>query len=336
MNDSKFDVLAALVLSGEATDQQKLEFEEMLRASRKNQMAFEKLKQVWDIDFADSKELYHQRKQYLWARYQAERNLQKNNGLRKGRFMKVAATILLLLSASFVFYWFYLQDSGYFREQANTNERIIIKSTNSGEKLRTRLPDGTGVYLNAGSQLTYSEHFSDSDRVVQLTGEGYFDVAEDKERPFTVRVQTMDITALGTSFSVNAYSKNVQDQVALVSGKLLIKSIKNEQIRIKGGQTITLSRDSFQLTKSDLDYLTQIAWKDGLLYFDNNSFNEIIDILELNYGVEFTVDKNLNLASGNYTGSFKNESLENLLNVISFSMNFNYEIYGKKVLIKNS
>lgn len=145
----------------------------------------------------------------------------------------------------------------------------------------------------------------------------------------------MDVTALGTEFCVNVSQDNAKDLVALVSGKLLITNIKNEQIKIDSGYTVRLSREDHSFSKSNIDYLTEVAWKDGALHFDNDSFIEIVKALELNYGVEFMMDPRLNKINDTYTGTFKNESLDNVLKVLSFSMNFNYEINGKKVLIKS-
>lgn len=324
MGDSKFDVLAALVLSGEATGTQKIEFEEMLKASKDRQIAFEKLKRVWQIDLEPDNEEYHEKRQYLWARYQALRHSYKQKQ-RVNLLRGIAASVMLLVLAGFALYILLEQDSG-----STVAVKNIVKETNAGEKLRTQLPDGTSVYLNAGSRLIYPETFSDSSRIIRFKGEGYFDVAEDKNRPFTVRTETMDITALGTAFSVNAYSKNSFDQVALVSGKLLIQNSKNQTVRIDSGQTATLSKVDSRFFTSTIDYLNQVAWKDGLLHFDDNSFEEIREVLALNYGVKFMQDRQIR---GTYSGSFKDESLDNILKVLSFSMNFTYKINGKKVTI---
>ncbi len=334
MNVKRFDVLAALVLSGEATEEQRREFEGMMRSSSEHQVAFEKLKRVWHTDLKLDDRSYEQQREGLWRRYQMQQRWRGRVSISLPAVYKVAAVILLLFAAGIIFY----VNNTASRSISDLGTQVVrsevVKETRAGEKLKTRLPDGTGVYLNAGSRLVFPEHFPDSARVVYLVGEGYFDVVEDSKRPFTVRTESMDITALGTAFGVNAYNKNVQDRVALVSGKLLIRNIKNEEIRIDSGQTITMSRGDYSFSKSSLDYVSQVAWKDGVLHFENNTLSEVLYALELNYGVRFTINSELNSIKEVYTGTFKNESLENILKVLSFSMDFNYEMNGKEVLIE--
>lgn len=327
MSNSRFDVLAALILSGEATEKEAIEFEAMLNASKEKQIIFEKIKRVWNTDLMEDGNAYQEQNADLWRKYQLERQTMRKK-MQYNPFFMVAAAVTLLIIAGVMFH--HLSSE----QPTPTIAREIVKETNPGEKLKTMLPDGTIVYLNAGSRLTYPEHFGDSSRVVRLKGEGYFEVAEDKARPFTVKTQNMDITALGTAFCVNVAANNHPDHVALISGKLLIKNIKNQEIKIDSGYTVKLAPENYSFVKSKIDYLTEVAWKDGALHFENSSFNEIVQALELNYGVEFVMDQPLNKINDTYTGTFKNESLDNVLKILSFSMNFNHEINGKKVLIK--
>lgn len=330
MSSSRFDVLAALILSGEATEAETIEFETMLSTSKDYQVLFEKIKRAWDTDLIYASGNYQKQNTDLWRKYQLERWSMKKKKWHQP--FKVAASLALLVASSLIFYM--LSQQGNSGQQTISEAKEIVKETKAGEKLKTMLPDGTIVFLNAGSQLTYPGDFGDSSRIVQLKGEGYFEVAEDKARPFTVRTHSMDVTALGTEFCVNVSENHLPDRVALVSGKLLITNVKNEQIKIDSGYTVKLSREDFSFSKFDIDYLTEVAWKDGALHFENNSFSEIVQTLELNYGVEFMMDQRLDKINDTYTGTFKNESLDNVLKVLSFSMNFNYEINGKKVLIK--
>ena len=328
MNSSRFDVLAALVLAGEASEEEKVEFEAMLGASKGKQIIFEKLKRAWQTDLMYVQGDYQEQSADLWRKYQLERWSMKKRKWYKS--FKVAASLAILIAAGFTFILSQLP----IDQQTISETKEIVKETKPGEKLKTMLPDGTIVYLNAGSRLTYPDNFGDSSRIVVLKGEGYFEVAEDKSRPFTVRTHSMDVTALGTEFCVNVSQDNAKDLVALVSGKLLITNVKNEQIKIDSGYTVRLSREDHSFSRSNINYLTEVAWKDGALHFESDSFNEIVQTLALNYGVEFMMDPRLNKINDTYTGTFKNESLDNVLKVLSFSMNFNYEINGKEVVIK--
>jgi len=324
---SKFDILAALVLSGEATEEQKIEFDEILESSKEKQIAFEKLKAVWQVPLRGAAKISQKQIDYLWLKYQSE---QYNLRRRRWNRYKIAASIALAIGASIFLY----------TRQIDAHEAPVIavkemvKETNPGEKLKTQLPDGTVVHLNAGSRITFPDPFADSIRLVHLIGEGYFDVAQDKSRPFTVKTSSMEITALGTAFGVNAYAKNDNDQVSLVSGKLFIRNARSQEINVEPGETVTLSKSDFSFVKSEMDYLSEIAWKDGILHFKNNSFDEIIQVLELSYGVTFEFDDRFGAIPDVYTGAFKNESLDNILRILSFSMDFKYEINGKRIMIK--
>lgn len=331
MNSSRFDMLTALVLSGEANEEEMVEFEAMLSTSIEKQIVFEKVARIWNVDLLNKGDSYHKQRADLWRKYQLERLATRKN-MQHNPIFRVAVAIVLLIAAGFIFNRFHKSD---LEQETVAAAKEIIKETKPGEKLKTMLPDGTIVYLNAGSRLIYPSFFDDSSRVVRLTGEGYFEIAEDKSKPFTVKTASMDITALGTAFCVNVSQNNISDLVALVSGKLLITNGNEEQIKIDSGYTVKLSREDYKFSKTEINYLTEVAWKDGSLHFDNSNFNEIVQTLELNYGVKFIMDQQLGKISDTYTGTFRNESLDNVLKVLSFSMNFNYIINGKNVLIKS-
>ena len=331
MNSSRFDILTALVLSGEASEEDMIEHAALLRASREKRVVFEKIARMWNVGLMANENVCYKKKEDLWRRYQLERGSRRKN-MQRSPLFKVAVAVVLLVAVGLILNRFHRSD---IKQEAIAGAKEIIKETKSGEKLKTMLPDGTMVYLNAGSQLIYPSFFDDSSRVVKLMGEGYFEIAKDKARPFTVKTASMDITALGTAFCVNVSESNQLDHVALVSGTVLITNTNNEQIKIDSGYTVRLSREDYKFSKFDINYLTEVSWKDGTLHFDNSSFNEIVQTLELNYGVRFIKDKPLDKISDTYTGTFKNESLDNVLKVLSFSMNFNYTINGKSVLINS-
>lgn len=330
MDNSKFDSLVALILTGKATEIQKIEFEEILKTSKEKQIAFEKLKRIWRTNINERDFGYHQQREDLWLKFQSQRK-SKSNWISQAVIYKIAASFIIILAFG---YSIFFLNPEVITEQEHSVAATVTKETKPGEKLKTWLPDGTVVILNSGSKLSYPENFTDSLRLVHLTGEGYFEIAKDINRPFTVKIQSMEITALGTEFGVNAYDNNLNDQVALVSGKLLIRNNENEEVRIDSGQALSLSRVDFSLSMSDIDYVAQVGWKDGLLYFSNSSIDEIIRTLEMNYGVQFLFDKQLNTIRDAYTGTFKNESLENVMKVLSFSLNFKYDINGKTVIIE--
>lgn len=205
----------------------------------------------------------------------------------------------------------------------------VEKETLKGQKNTIRLGDGTMVKLNAGTSLRFPEKFENDRRVVYLEGEAFFEVAEDKSRPFTVISNNVSTTALGTSFNVKCDPGNIK--VALVTGKVKVEDhsgsslilVPNEMVTYKGGE----------VTKGKFDYNEEIAWRDGSLYFNQKPLKEVFETIENWYGVQVISRTTL---EGNYTGHFENNpSLEKVMEGIAFATGLVYEKNKTMVLIKN-
>ena len=252
-------------------------------------------------------------------------------------FLKIAASVIFIISIS----WFVLQTSESSIEQANNLQEmsIQVKSTAGGQKFTIFLSDGTKVKLNSESKLEYPKTFSDSSRVVHLTGEAFFDVKKDPQRPFTVISHNLSTTALGTSFNINAYRGNNNIVVSLTTGKVQVsfnKGVNKEdsKITLEPGSQAIYSNSRNSIEKQPFDENIELAWKEGVLYFEDASWDQIVNQLERWYGVQISVS-NLNPSSNKlYTGFFKDESLENVLESLSFSKNFKYVIKSQKVYVE--
>lgn len=207
----------------------------------------------------------------------------------------------------------------------------ITKSTDKGQKLTVFLPDGSEAILNAASHISYPDTFeNDSVRVVYLRGEAFFQVRPDENKPFIVSTDHVKITALGTSFNVHERAGN-KVKVSLVSGKVSVENkVKNQLILLPGEQAIVASDE---LVKQNFNYQEVVAWKDGELVFNQTTFDETLEKLELWYGVEITV-KNHPSYTSHYTGNFKDKSLEQVLEGIAFVYGFSFEIKEKKIEIQ--
>ncbi len=200
---------------------------------------------------------------------------------------------------------------------------LIEKSTHSGQKLTTNLPDGSKVILNNNTKLSYQLPFTEAERVIHLEGEAFFEVAEDTARPFKVVSSGIITTALGTSFNVNNKRQQKVD-ISLVTGKVSVENKLGQRIVLHPGNKVVASSTDL-LQSEQFDHEEELGWKDGLLVFRDSSFPEIIEKLEEWYGVE--VESKLNLTGDiRYSGNYKNESLEEVLQGISFIYHFKYKI----------
>lgn len=240
-------------------------------------------------------------------------------------FYKVAAILFVSFGLSYLVFH-------YLRQNPNSiafNERV--KENKIGEKSKIMLSDGTVVFLNSNSSLSYPPAFESNERIVQLKGEAYFDVASNPERPFIVTTEALDILVLGTEFNVKTNSS--QFEVALVEGHVRIVSENQTKMKMEAGQQVNydLKNQLFAYTTFDKKMVT--GWKDGILIFQNASFNQVITSLHEWFGIEIAV-KNPTLNSNwTYTATFDNESLESVLQNMSALRQFDYTIKNDTLIL---
>ena len=221
---------------------------------------------------------------------------------------------------------------------ANTTETMasnveMIKRVNpAGKKSILTLSDGSRIFLNSGSEVSYSSGFNDSIRLVSLKGEAYFEVQKEK-RPFIVETGHTKIKVLGTSFNVNQ-KQNGTLKVALVSGKVLINDQKGNQMQLEPSEMMVTDEDG-TFHKTGFDVLAITGWKDKTLVFRENSFVEVKEKIENWFGVKLLLQGNID-ANMTYSGTYKEESLENVLRGMLFTSGLAYKIEDKTVTITNT
>ncbi|MBT33024.1 MAG: anti-sigma factor [Thalassobius sp.] len=243
-------------------------------------------------------------------------------------YTRVAAAITLLLVSGLLFWFINNYNDGNSPEK-KLSEQYITKSTIAGQRLTITLSDGSKIKLNTNTEISFPEKFSDSIRLVKvLKGEVFFEVTKNKRKPFVVQTGDIKTKVLGTSFNVD-YSKPAQQlNVALVTGKVQV--IKGDSIH-NLIPTEMLHFEDNKVVKSNFDPLSITGWKDGILVFEKVTFIEAIERLEEWYGVSIEYTKH---NDGIYSGVFENENLENVLEGLGFTTNFNYELKNKKVILK--
>ncbi len=247
-------------------------------------------------------------------------------------FLRVAAILVMFLTTT---YFVNNYVSSFEKKSKQKIVSNIIKQNPNGRKSKIQLPDGTTVWLNAGSTLTYPSKFTTKERVVNLDGQAFFDVIKDTLRPFRVNSSGLITTALGTSFDVDAYSaQNDEIKVSLVSGKVSIenKSLKTKNTTLPGEQLVYSIKNQKSKIRS-FDLKEVVAWKDQILYFKNASLPEVVTRLERWYGVKIHL-KNKPTKKWNLTGEFKKQKIARVLDRLSFIENFEYEIKGKTIKFK--
>lgn len=219
------------------------------------------------------------------------------------------------------------------KENDNPPISYIEKETQPGQKLTVQLPDGTLIKLNSGSTICYPEVFSDNLRKVKLTGEAYFEVTKDPNRPFVVEAGDITTKVLGTKFNVNGYNPG-KVEVALVEGLVEVSTEvagKTEKKQISPGEKVSWENNRFAVDRLNLS--TDTGWKDNILSFHKSSIDEVKNTLERWYGVTIAIENAAQIPQS-FNGQFQNESLANVLESIGFAMNFGYRIDSRNVYIK--
>ncbi|HDZ07436.1 FecR domain-containing protein [Maribacter sp.] len=205
-----------------------------------------------------------------------------------------------------------------------------------GKKFQLVLSDGTEVYLNSGSSLTYPVAFYDQGpRNVVLRGEAYFTVTSDSLRPFTVSTQNIDAKVLGTEFNISSYQDDEHMKVVLVEGSLSVGQSNTSNpsaLLLKPNQLVSYSYFNKELSKENVDVSSYIAWKDGVLLFKNEDFYYIAKKLERHYDVKIEI-KDTQLSKERYTGRFKTETIEEILKAFQRIKGFDYTINEKRIKI---
>jgi ferric-dicitrate binding protein FerR (iron transport regulator) len=212
------------------------------------------------------------------------------------------------------------------------------------------LPDGTQVWLNAGSKLTYPVTFDQQKyREVALSGEGFFKVHKDKRFPFIVKMNGMDIRVTGTTFNARSYKDEPTITVALVEGSVLLgnelrgATIFQAMDTLHPMEVAVLNKSTKKIALSkNVDLTKYTAWTQSRLVFDNDPLETVIDKLEKLYNIRVEV-RDKQLLSYRFTATFTNESLDQTLQIIKISSPVSYQLingtpgakgnYGQRILI---
>lgn len=205
--------------------------------------------------------------------------------------------------------------------------QMIEVKTNPGMTTTVDLPDGTKVYLNSESSLTYPSFFSKDKRDVKLTGEAFFEVQKDPEHRFIVSgPHHTQIEVLGTSFNVEAFERDSFISTTLVEGKVRFAYQKNRQpatVDMKPGQKLMYDTTSSQVKLLPTSGETETAWKDGKIIFQATPLPEALRMLEKRFNVTFVLSNN-RLRGEAFNGSFTNQRLERILEIFKISSNIKW------------
>jgi len=270
----------------------------------------------------------------------------------RGRFitrtLAVAAACLVLIVGAAIFYF------------AGTTGVAPVAyplsyATKPAEKKSFVLPDGSKVILNADSKLSVDAGFGEKERRIHLDGEAFFDVAHNASKPFIVQTSRMDVKVLGTAFNVKAYTTDDLFETSLIRGSIELslkkehktvmlrphekyvlretrpeaaKAVENHPVSSRAGAQGLVP---VKISKMDTS-IVEVSWTENKIAFMDEPLGDVLKKLERWYGIHITVTDPL-LMDNLYTGSFRNESIEDVLSALQFSKPFTYKKQGDDIII---
>lgn len=241
----------------------------------------------------------------------------------------VAASILI---AGFLLFN-YMESSELKQENIPVTQGWLTKSVPKGIKKIFHLPDGSTVMLNSDSEIRFPSSFENG-RVVELVGQAFFEVERNEKLPFTVLSGELRTTVLGTSFDVNAYPGESRMHVAVVTGKVQVNTASGVSTTIFPEEASFYDTDTKSLKKGGYDYNSLVGWRHRILKFQEESYEQVFVRLSKWYNVTFEFSDG-EAPEGKYSGEFQNESLENVLNGMKYSLGISYEIQQGTVKIRS-
>jgi transmembrane sensor len=346
-------------LSSQASKEETLVLLEWLKKSDDNQKIFSDYRKLYDLtQNTDYKIKFSETRQDNWKRLNDK--IEKETSPQKIRklpfYLKIAAAGLLIFFAGALTFY------GLFGSKSNQNLCNIEYEVNAprGGKSELVLADGTKVWLNAGTRLRYRGDYGITSRVVYLTGEGFFSVVKNPRKPFVVQTSGLKIKAFGTTFNVKAYPEEKSVTTTLVEGIVKIEgngvnlSLKPKEVVIvdkDASQNIIHTNSKTEITSikpntyrqidkienptinvapiikvaSNVNTSVYTSWKDNLWIINSEPLKNIAVILERRFNVTIDI-RSSELNQYTFTGTFNNETLEQILGIIKLTAPLNYQI----------
>lgn len=292
-------------IAGNATKDEKRRVTEWIQASPENKREYMAQRKLYDIALwrTDAETIQPVPRKHFTLRHMS------------WEVSKVAAIFILAFLG--IRYW----DLKSAEEEKTSLQSIYVPA---GQRAELTLADGTKVWLNSRSTLTFPGEFKGEVRDVKLDGEGYFVVARNENQPFVVETNRYDVRVLGTEFNVTAYAEDSVWETSLLKGSVEIWKPGSDvgTLRLDPNTMVSLKKN--KLVKGRIREPDYFLWREGLLCFHNISVRDMMEKLKLYYGVDIVVN-NQKLLQNRYTGKFRTkDGVEHVLRVLRLNNAFTY------------
>jgi transmembrane sensor len=318
-NNEKYLALLAKVLTKNASSEEKQDLDNWTKEKDENNAFAKKVQKTWILTERYAEELPIDTNA-AWAKFEqkiAVPTTKTSSSSSKiieifKTWQAAAAVLLITLSVWFVYDF--------------NRSRLTEIATIEGEQKEIKLPDGSLITLNENSTLAYAPDFNN--RVVQLEGEAFFDVAKQVGKTFEILTNTTKTTVLGTSFNIRAYPQDNRIEVAVYTGKVAFETLAkaSDKMLLKANEKAVFDGKSNKINKVAASDSNAIAWKTQLLHFDNTSLKDLIEVLERHFDVKIK-SENAAILNCHFTGRFEQPQLQQIFDAVAFST----EVEIKKV-----
>ena len=297
-------------LEGRASETEQAELMVWLR-NKKNRIDFTSVSLVWKKSLNEQQ--FPADGEESWNRIQT-RLLQKSfNGWQKTRkinqFFRVAAIFFFFVSIGSLAYY-------VTKFETNKAEFFTTVMAENGHISKVELPDGSEVWLNSGSKISYNNSFASNNRNVNLTGEAFFHVTKNEDIPLIVSSGELQVKVLGTKFNVSAYPEISDISVVLESGSVELLNVNMESFHYKltPGERAVFDQTNRKMQVSNVNTSKFTSWKEGIVNIYDQTLEEVVERLETRYNQKFIVDDEVK--KYRYTFTIKNESLDEIIQLM--------------------
>lgn len=329
MEKNEYIVLLERFLKGETTREEEQALSDWFPSNKARVELRDYVERKWRESSDSSISADLKERMFLKIQSRIEKVKKVGENTRRLSFRSIVryvATIALVISAGLGGHLY----TKYLRSAGMAKEYLVLAAR--GQKASVVLPDGSKVWLNSDSEIRYSNFYGEGERSISLDGEAYFEVAKDSLSRFIVKAGDMAVEALGTSFNVKAYQEDNQAVVTLFQGKVRA-SAGQAQAFLLPAQAVTYSKSNGGLQKSTLsDVGRACLWRNNELAFDDEALSEIAVLLGRMYNIH-VVFKTENVKALRFTGVITNNSLDNIIELISLTAPITYTSKGDSIII---
>lgn len=290
----------------------------------------ERTKKIAEDSFASEVNLKNEWNRLLGSIQKENKPVGKTRIIGKYLQMATGYAAAVLVGAALVFVFTHTRT---LPEQVQGGSFIV--QTDNSDRSFTQLPDGSRIWLKKGTKIEYNQQFGIRNRNVLLNGEAYFEVAKNKKLAFVVKTKSIDVTALGTSFNVNAYDDGNEVTTTLYTGKVNVQStLTGYKTILNPFEVAVFSKTKDKITTYVFTGPDKPVWMEPEFRFDMLPLIDITKQLERNYNVVF-VYRNQKIKHLKFSGTFdRDEKLDEILRVIKINTNIDYAIKNDSVIIK--